>query len=95
MVHSKDEGDMSTWSAFMVFDKDLDSFKSYEGEVSGEGKSFKVTPLGWNGESKAGSRRQISIAVRWPLGTAEPKLMSLTVNGVPYTCGDGEQSTVS
>ena len=39
---------MDTWSAFLVFDRDVDSFSCYDGElVDTDSKSaFKVTPLG-------------------------------------------------
>lgn len=97
LVHTKDEPDMDSWSAFFVFDKDVE-FSCYDGIVDDgptKRKSFKVEPKGWNGESKAGSQRQIGFSARWDQNTAEPRLMSLTVNGVPYTCidqvdGDGE-----
>merc|ERR1739838_3616 len=97
LIHSKDEGDMDTWSAFLVFDRDVDSFSCYDGElVDTDSKSaFKVTPLGWNAESKAGSQRQIGVSVKWPQNTPEPKLLSLTVNGIPYTCSNDDDSSES
>merc|ERR1711971_739923 len=97
LIHSKDEGDMDTWSAFLVFDREVDSFSCYDGElVDTDSKSaFKVTPLGWNAESKAGSQRQIGVSVKWPQNTPEPKLLSLTVNGIPYTCSNDDDSSES
>merc|ERR1711935_75441 len=97
LIHSKDEGDMETWSAFLVFDREVDSFSCYDGElVDDDSKSaFKVTPLAWNGESKAGSQRQIGVSVKWPQNTPEPKLMSLTVNGIPYTCSNDDDTSES
>jgi len=97
LIHSKDEGDMETWSAFLVFDREVDSFSCYDGElVDDDSKSaFKVTPLAWNGNSKAGSQRQIGVSVKWPQNTPEPKLMSLTVNGIPYTCSNDDDTSES
>ena len=48
---------MSTWSAFLVFDREVDSFSCYDGEVvdTSSKSAFKVTPLGWNAESKGGN----------------------------------------
>jgi len=97
LIHSKDEGDMETWSAFLVFDREVDSFSCYDGElVDDDSKSaFKVTPLAWNGNSKAGAQRQIGVSVKWPQNTPEPKLMSLTVNGIPYTCSNDDDTSES
>ena len=89
LVHDVDDPDMDTWSAFLVFDREISSFTCYDGEVSGEKQSFKVTPKSWNGESKAGSKRQISISVKWDQNTPEPKLQSMSINGVPFTCLEG------
>jgi len=101
LIHTKDEGDMDDWNVFLVFDREVDSFSSYDGElVDSESKSaFKVKskPGSWNEKSKAGQQRQIGISVKWPQNTAEPKLQSLTVNGIPYTCstaGSGESAAV-
>ena len=79
---------MSTWSAFLVFDREVESFNCYDGKVvdTTSKSAFKVTPLGWNAESKSGIQRQIGVSVKWPQNTPEPKLISLTVNGIPYTC---------
>ena len=49
-------------------------------------------PLAWNGNSKAGAQRQIGVSVKWPQNTPEPKLMSLTVNGIPYTCSNDDDT---
>ena len=48
------EGDMETWSAFFVFDREVDSFTSYDGEVvdTDTKAAFKVKPKGWNAKSK-------------------------------------------
>ena len=66
----------------------MEKFTCYDGEVdsSGPGKAFKVTPKAWNAESKAGSKKQISISVKWEQNTPEPQLVSMSINGIPYTC---------
>ena len=80
---------MDTWSAFLVFDREVEEFKCYDGDVDqSSGKTFKIKPKGWNAASKAGSRRQISVGIKWPQNGAEPKLVSMTVNGIPYDCGN-------
>jgi len=91
LIHTKDEGDMETWSAFFVFDREVDSFTSYDGEVvdTDTKAAFKVKPKGWNAKSKDGQARQIGISVKWKQNSPEPKLQSLTVNGIPYTCSNG------
>ena len=38
---------------------------------------------------KDGQARQIGISVKWKQNSPEPKLQSLTVNGIPYTCSNG------
>ena len=43
---------------------------------------------------KAGSLRQIVINAKWHENTPEPKLLSLTVNGIPYTCATEETHEV-
>jgi len=92
LIHTKDEGDMDTWSVFLVFDREVDTFTSYDGEVvdTDSKSAFKVKPKGWNAKSRAGSQRQIGISVKWPQNSPEPKLLSLTVNGIPYTCSNGD-----
>ena len=93
MIHSKDEPDMDDWNVFLVFDKEVEDFKCYDGEVDNtSGKTFKIRPKGWNAASKAGTRRQIGIGIKWPQNSGEPKLNSMVVNGIPYTCGDGDSS---
>merc|ERR1712029_834221 len=78
---------------FLVFDKEVEDFKCYDGEVdNSSGKTFKIRPKGWNAASKAGTRRQIGIGIKWPQNSGEPKLNSMVVNGIPYTCGDGDSS---
>ena len=39
---------MDNWSAFLVFDREVDSFSCYDGELvdTGSKSAFKVTPLG-------------------------------------------------
>jgi len=97
LIHSKDEGEMSTWSAFLVFDREVESFNCYDGKVvdTTSKSAFKVTPLGWNAESKSGIQRQIGVSVKWPQNTPEPKLISLTVNGIPYTCSNSEEEPIA
>merc|ERR1711983_194552 len=93
LIHSKDEPDMDDWNVFLVFDKEVEDFKCYDGEVdNSSGKTFKIRPKGWNAASKAGTRRQIGIGIKWPQNSGEPKLNSMVVNGIPYTCGDGDSS---
>lgn len=78
---------MPTWSAFLVLDSDVTDFVSYDGEVStSEGKTFKISPKQWNGECKEGQERHIGFQFKWPQDSGEPKLVALTVNGIPYTC---------
>merc|ERR1712226_1659572 len=90
LIHAKDEPDMDDWNVFLVFDKELEDFKCYDGEVdNASGKTFKIRPKAWNAASKAGSRRQIGIGIKWAQNSGEPKLKSMVVNGIPYTCGDG------
>merc|ERR1711983_272901 len=93
LIHSKDEPDMDDWNVFLVFDEEVEDFKCYDGEVdNSSGKTFKIRPKGWNAASKAGTRRQIGIGIKWPQNSGEPKLNSMVVNGIPYTCGDGDSS---
>ena len=90
IVHLKEEHTMETWSAFLVLDTDVTDFNSYDGEVNTKtGKSFKITPKGWNAEVKEGQRRMIGFTFKWPQDTKTPKLVALTVNGIPYTCVEG------
>ena len=42
-VHLKEEHDMPNWSAFLVLDREVTDFTSYDGEVNtNEGKTFKI-----------------------------------------------------
>ena len=45
---------MDTWSVFMVFDREVDSFTCDYGEVvnTGSKSAFKIKPLERNAESK-------------------------------------------
>ena len=80
---------MDRWDVFLVFDKALEDFKCYDGDVKKTSeKTYKINPKGWNAASKAGSRRQIGVGLKWPQNSGEPKLVAMTVNGIPYTCGD-------
>jgi len=92
LIHTKDEGEMENWSVFLVFDREVDSFSCYDGVVvdTSSNQTFKVKPKGWNAKSTAGSQRQIGINVRWPQNSPEPKLLSMVVNGIPYTCSNGD-----
>merc|ERR1712004_599225 len=93
LIHAKDEPDMDDWNVFLVFDKELEDFKCYDGEIDNtSGKTFKIRPKAWNAASKAGSRRQIGIGIKWAQNSGEPKLKSMVVNGIPYTCGDGDDT---
>ena len=95
IVHLKDEHTMETWSAFLVLDTDVTDFNSYDGEVNTKtGKSFKITPKAWNAEIKEGQRRMIGFTFKWPQDTNTPKLVALTVNGIPYTCIEGGMYTL-
>ena len=96
MVHSKDEGNSETWSVFLVFDRNVTDFSCYDGIVDKtQGQSFKIEPKAWNAESKSGTERRIGFGLKWPQLSPEPKLMSLTINGVPYTCVEGTEIKLS
>merc|ERR1712038_1663715 len=56
----------------------------------GTGKTFKISPKAWNGEGKKGQEKMIGFGFKWKQNTATPKLVALTVNGIPYTCIEGD-----